>query len=102
MPPMRWPSQSPTHIIWRRPASPKTARPEPVEGLIFSLRRLKERQGFDKLSPNGDWGAKLIARLSGILAETSADGAVIDVRGVGYLVQCSGRTFDAIGPIGGE
>ena len=44
----------------------------------------------------------MIARLSGILAELSADGAVIDVGGVGYLVQASGRTLDALGPIGGE
>ncbi len=44
----------------------------------------------------------MIARLSGILAELTADGAVIDVGGVGYLVQMSGRTLDAIGPIGGE
>ena len=43
----------------------------------------------------------MIARLSGILAELTADGAVIDVGGVGYLVQCSGKTLDAIGPIGG-
>lgn len=27
----------------------------------------------------------MIARLAGILAETSSDSAVIDVRGVGYL-----------------
>jgi Holliday junction DNA helicase RuvA len=63
---------------------------------------LKEGRGFDKLSRNGDWGTNLIARLSGILAELSAEGAVIDVGGVGYLVQCSGKTLDAIGPIGGE
>ncbi|HEX8842459.1 MAG TPA: Holliday junction branch migration protein RuvA, partial [Sphingomicrobium sp.] len=44
----------------------------------------------------------MIARLSGILAELSADGAVIDVGGVGYLVHCSGKTLDAIGPVGGE
>ena len=44
----------------------------------------------------------MIARLSGILAELTADGAVIDVAGVGYLVQMSGKTLDAIGPIGGE
>ena len=44
----------------------------------------------------------MIARLSGILAETSADGAVIDVGGVGYVVHASSRTLDAIGPIGGE
>jgi holliday junction DNA helicase RuvA len=44
----------------------------------------------------------MIARLSGILAEVSADGAVIDVGGVGYQVHASARTLDAIGPIGGE
>jgi Holliday junction DNA helicase RuvA len=44
----------------------------------------------------------MIARLSGILAETSADSAVIDVGGVGYLVQASARTIDALGPVGGE
>ncbi len=44
----------------------------------------------------------MIARLSGLLAETSADGAVIDVAGVGYQVHCSARTMDSIGPIGGE
>src|SRR6266550_8136264 len=44
----------------------------------------------------------MIARLSGILAETSADGAIIDVGGVGYSVLASARTLDALGPIGGE
>ena len=44
----------------------------------------------------------MIARLSGILAETSADSAIIDVGGVGYLVHLSGKTLTAIGPIGGE
>src|SRR5512146_2437940 len=44
----------------------------------------------------------MIARLSGILAELTADGAVIDVAGVGYLVQMSGKTLDAIGSVGGE
>ena len=44
----------------------------------------------------------MIARLSGLLAETGADSVIIDVAGVGYLVQCSGRTLDSLGPIGGE
>lgn len=44
----------------------------------------------------------MIARLSGILAETAVDSAVIDVSGVGYLVHLSGKTLGAIGPIGGE
>jgi Holliday junction DNA helicase RuvA len=44
----------------------------------------------------------LIARLSGILAETASDSAVIDVTGVGYLVHLSGKTLGALGPIGGE
>ena len=44
----------------------------------------------------------MIARLTGTLAETSADGAVIDVGGVGYLVLASARTLDALGPVGGD
>ena len=44
----------------------------------------------------------MIARLTGIIAETAADSAVIDVAGVGYLVHASARTLDAIGPVGGE
>ena len=44
----------------------------------------------------------MIARLSGTLAEISADGAVIDVGGVGYQLLASARTLDAIGPSGGE
>ena len=44
----------------------------------------------------------MIARLSGSLAETGADTAVIDVGGVGYQVLCSARTLDALGPVGGE
>jgi len=44
----------------------------------------------------------MIARLSGILAETGADTAVIDVGGVGYQLLCSARTLDALGRVGGE
>ena len=44
----------------------------------------------------------MIARLSGILAETGADTAVIDVGGVGYQILASARTLDSLGPIGGE
>ena len=44
----------------------------------------------------------MIARLSGILAEVSADSAIIDVGGVGYVVHLSGKTLGAIGPVGGE
>jgi len=44
----------------------------------------------------------VIARLTGILAESGADHAVIDVAGVGYLVQASTRTLSAIGAIGGQ
>jgi Holliday junction DNA helicase RuvA len=43
----------------------------------------------------------MIARLSGLLAESTADHAVIDVGGVGYLVQASARTLSALGPTGG-
>jgi len=44
----------------------------------------------------------MIARLTGILAETTGDTAVIDVAGVGYLVHLSGKTLDSIGSVGGE
>lgn len=44
----------------------------------------------------------MIARLTGILAETAADHAVIDVGGVGYLIQASSRTLGAIGSVGGQ
>src|SRR5437868_11089036 len=44
----------------------------------------------------------MVARLTGTLAEASSDSAVIDVAGVGYLVQLSGRTLAALGPLGGD
>ena len=43
----------------------------------------------------------MIARLSGTLAEAGVDHAVLDVGGVGYLVQASARTLGALGPVGG-
>ena len=44
----------------------------------------------------------MIARLTGILAESASDHAVIDVGGVGYLVQASTRTLSTIGPVGSD
>jgi Holliday junction DNA helicase RuvA len=44
----------------------------------------------------------MIARLTGILAETTVDQAVIDVHGVGYLVHLSGKTLAALGGVGAE
>lgn len=44
----------------------------------------------------------MIAHLSGQLAAKSAQNAVIDVAGVGYLVTASSRTLDAIGVIGSD
>ena len=44
----------------------------------------------------------MIARLSGILAEITADSAVILAGGVGYVVHMSARSLDAIGPVGGN
>jgi Holliday junction DNA helicase RuvA len=44
----------------------------------------------------------MIARLTGTLAETTSDSAVVDVGGVGYLVHLSGKTLDALGPVGGQ
>lgn len=42
----------------------------------------------------------MIAKLKGLLDETGADWAVIDVSGVGYLVHCSARTLAALGETG--
>lgn len=42
----------------------------------------------------------MIARLTGVLAEAAGDHAVIDVNGVGYLVQLSGKTLQALGGVG--
>lgn len=42
----------------------------------------------------------MIAKLKGILDDTGADWAVIDVSGVGYLVHCSARTLAAMGAAG--
>ena len=44
----------------------------------------------------------MIARLTGTLAECAADHAVIDVGGVGYLVQASARTLNVLGAVGGS
>ncbi|PZU11756.1 Holliday junction branch migration protein RuvA [Sphingomonas sp.] len=44
----------------------------------------------------------MIARLAGSLVESTADAAVLDVGGVGYLVQASTRTLSALPPHGGH
>lgn len=42
----------------------------------------------------------MIAKLRGLLDDTGADWAVIDVAGVGYLVHCSAKTLAALGGSG--
>ncbi|MEB3416644.1 Holliday junction branch migration protein RuvA [Alteriqipengyuania sp. WL0013] len=42
----------------------------------------------------------MIAKLNGVLDESGADWAVLDVRGVGYLVHCSAKTLAALGEKG--
>ena len=44
----------------------------------------------------------MIAKLTGTLDDFGADWAIVDVRGVGYLVHCSARTLDALGARGDE
>ena len=44
----------------------------------------------------------MIGRLSGIVAETSEEDALIDVGGVGYVVRCGSRTLSRLPPIGEE
>jgi Holliday junction DNA helicase RuvA len=43
----------------------------------------------------------MIAKLAGIVDSVSADGAVLDVGGVGYLAFCSTRTIGRLPPPGG-
>lgn len=44
----------------------------------------------------------MIAKLTGRLDSSGAGHAVIDVGGVGYLVEASARTLDTLGPVGGD
>lgn len=44
----------------------------------------------------------MIAKLTGKLDSTSAGSAIIDVGGVGYLVEASARTLDALGATGND
>jgi len=44
----------------------------------------------------------MIAKLTGRLDSSGAGHAVIDVGGVGYLVEASARTLDALGGVGGD
>ena len=42
----------------------------------------------------------MIAHLKGVVTSTGADGAVIDVGGVGYVFGASARTLSALGTVG--
>ena len=42
----------------------------------------------------------MIGRLSGVLAETGEEEALIDVGGVGYVVRCGSRTLSRLPPVG--
>lgn len=42
----------------------------------------------------------MIAKLTGILDSIDGQHCVVDVQGVGYLVQCSARTLGALAPVG--
>jgi Holliday junction DNA helicase RuvA len=44
----------------------------------------------------------VIARLTGLLAATALDSAIIDVNGVGYLISASSRTLTGLGPLGSK
>lgn len=44
----------------------------------------------------------MIAKLTGRLDSSGAGSAIIDVGGVGYLVEASARTLDSLGPIGND
>jgi holliday junction DNA helicase RuvA len=42
----------------------------------------------------------MIAKLAGILDQIAADGAIVDVNGVGYIAFCSTRTLGRLPPVG--
>jgi holliday junction DNA helicase RuvA len=42
----------------------------------------------------------MIGKLTGVIDETGADFAIVDVNGVGYVVQCAARTLSQL-PVGG-
>ncbi|MDB0028396.1 Holliday junction branch migration protein RuvA, partial [Alphaproteobacteria bacterium] len=44
----------------------------------------------------------MIAQLSGRIAMLDVNSVVLDVNGVGYLVQMTGRTLARLGPVGGH
>ena len=44
----------------------------------------------------------MIAQLSGRIAMLDVNSVVLDVNGVGYLVQMTGRTLARLGPVGGQ
>ena len=44
----------------------------------------------------------MIAQLSGRIAMLDLNSVVLDVNGVGYLVQMTGRTLARLGPVGGQ
>lgn len=76
-----------------------------LDGFAYHKSNARKQGLFEKLDfvPRKRLGSRpMIARLTGILAESAADQAVIDVQGVGYQVLASGRTLDALGPIGGD
>ena len=43
----------------------------------------------------------MIGKLTGVVDTITEDTVILDVNGVGYLVQASARTLSALGPNGG-
>src|SRR5436190_21439351 len=44
----------------------------------------------------------MIGKLTGVIDETGSDFAIIDVNGVGYVVQCAARTLSQLQVSGGR
>jgi len=77
--------------------SPSVAAPEAIDALID----LGDWARTPLAKPRADRQEQtMIAKLKGLLDETGADWAVIDVAGVGYLVHCSSKTLAALGEAG--
>jgi Holliday junction DNA helicase RuvA len=76
----------------------------PIAPAVSTLRSCRGQAPAWRLAKPAIVGQEqnMIAKLTGRLDETGADWAVIDVRGVGYLVHCSSKTLAALGAAGDE
>src|SRR6185437_12053002 len=71
---------------------------------VLGRRRRRARGRRDPRAPPAERGSQgggaMIGRLKGVIDSYGEDSVVLDVNGVGYLVQCSGRTLQELPRVG--